>query len=304
MKKIKIRLYDTFTNQLLTGNVTAVVTRAEELTLQEMQGIAREMHVPATCFAQKRSKGEFEVRYFTPAQEIDMCGHGVIGTFMALAEEGRLRAPEDDRLVVKQITRSGAVPVEVLFVNQKPIYAMMVQRPPFYEMVKVERAELADYLSLPESALHDGLPIEVVSTSLRHLFVPIRTLDALKSAKPFAGALAEVSKKLNVVTVCAFTFETVSKSSHVHCRDFCPGLGTHEEAASGTTNAALACYMIKNRVVDPNPSGVTTIIGEQGHILGRPSSIRTQMLTQGMKVTKVRVGGTAVKSMSGVIIIP
>lgn len=90
MKRIKIKLMDAFTTERFEGNIAGVVTEADKLSYEEMQKIAFEINAPTTGFVLKKGQNEFEVKFFTPIREIDMCGHVVIGTFMVLAEEGKI----------------------------------------------------------------------------------------------------------------------------------------------------------------------------------------------------------------------
>lgn len=145
MRKIKIKLMDAFTTERFGGNIAGVVTDASKLDSREMQKIASELNAPTTGFVLKKGKNEFEVRFFTPTQEIDMCGHVVVGIFMALAEEGKIDIEYTGKVEVKQYTKAGLISVEILYKNQKPSFIAMKQNKPIFKDPKVSRGEVEDY---------------------------------------------------------------------------------------------------------------------------------------------------------------
>jgi PhzF family phenazine biosynthesis protein len=85
-RSIQIQLYDVFSTRLFGGNVAGVVYADERLDDDAMQQIAAEVPVATTGFVSKLDEGSWRVRFFTPTQEIDMCGHVVVGVFTALVE--------------------------------------------------------------------------------------------------------------------------------------------------------------------------------------------------------------------------
>jgi len=98
MKELDIYQVDAFTDVIFGGNPAGVVTDATGLTEDVMQKIAREMALSETAFIiDKRGSGprsgragdaDFDVRFFTPWNEVDLCGHATIGGFWLLAELG------------------------------------------------------------------------------------------------------------------------------------------------------------------------------------------------------------------------
>lgn len=293
-----------FTTKKFGGNIAGVVTDANKLNSEEMQKIASKINVPTTGFVLKREKNEFEVRFFTPTQEIDMCGHVVVGTFVALAEEGKINVDNLDRVEVKQYTKVGLIPVEILYKNGKPNSVIMKQNRPIFKDPKLNRKEVSELLGVSEESLEKYYPIEIVSTALRHLFIPIKNLDIMKELKPNFSKLGDLSKKLGVETINVFTLKTVNPDFNVHSRDFCPGIGNPEEAASGTTNGALGCYLIKNKLLSKiGKNEKIIILAEQGYEMGKPSSIRTEITLKNNEIEEVKVGGTAICSLKGEITI-
>lgn len=304
MKNIIVKLFDAFTDQVFCGNIAGVVTKADGLSNNEMQKIASELNAPTTGFVTTRGKNDFEVKFFTPTQEIDMCGHVVVGTFMALAEERKLDFEGYNRVDVKQHTRAGLIPIEVIYENNRPTYIMMCQNKPLFKDPQLNRTEIAKLMGISDQFMEENYPIEIAATALRHLFIPVKNLDIMGELKPDFPALAELSRKLNVETSNVFTLQTVNPGFQVHSRDFCPAIGNLEEAASGTTNGALSCYLIKNKAIPGIPrNGSIKIMAEQGYEMGRPSIIQSEIQLQDHEIKEVKVGGTAIRSLVGELVI-
>jgi PhzF family phenazine biosynthesis protein len=68
---------DAFTTEKFGGNAAGVVLDAEKLTEDEMQGIAKELNLPESVFLlpSENKDIDYKVKYFTPAEEINFCGH-------------------------------------------------------------------------------------------------------------------------------------------------------------------------------------------------------------------------------------
>src|SRR5205814_5498757 len=91
-----------------------------------------------------------------------------------------------------------------------------------------------------------GLPIAIASTGLRHLMVVFASIEVLAGLNPDFQGLSALSHRLRVDTIAAFALT----GSGARVRDFCPGIGDNEEAASGTTAGALASYLYQHDELD------------------------------------------------------
>jgi len=76
---------DAFTDKPFGGNPAGVVTDARSLTDENMQKIAMEMNLSETAFVISKGDNNYQVRFFTPKCEVDLCGHATIATFYTLA---------------------------------------------------------------------------------------------------------------------------------------------------------------------------------------------------------------------------
>jgi len=81
-------LVDAFTDEPYAGNAAGVVPEADDLSAAQMQAIARELSASETAFVSDSDDADRKVRYFTPTQEVDLCGHATIASHALLAADG------------------------------------------------------------------------------------------------------------------------------------------------------------------------------------------------------------------------
>ena len=106
---LTITQVDAFTSEPFGGNPAAVCLLPAPADTVWMQRVAREMNLSETAFLVRRETGEFDLRWFTPAVEVDLCGHATLASAHVLWEEGQL--PPDSRAVFH--TRSGRLSAEL-----------------------------------------------------------------------------------------------------------------------------------------------------------------------------------------------
>ena len=88
------------------------------------------------------------------------------------------------------------------------------------------------------------------------------------------------------------------ENTRVRVRDLCHGVGDPEEAASGTTNGALACLIWKQGRAKASDRGCVRVSAEQGFEMGRPSLISSELLTNSEGISEVRVGDSAMRRLA------
>lgn len=128
--------------------------------------------------------------------------------------------------------------------------------------------------------------MQVVSTGVAHLLVPVRDRRAVDAARPDFSRLAPILRELDGEGCYLFTRDTVGHDSHAYTRFFNPTLGITEDVATGTAAGPLAAQLVAKGVASDDQ----TLLIEQGHALGRPSVIR------------VHVAGTAVTIAAGCVV--
>lgn len=302
IRHIRIKQVDVFTLLPFGGTPSGVVTDADRLSDEEMLLIAREMNVPVTAFVMSPElpEADFRLRFFTTLSELDLSGHATIAAFYGLIEEDRIWARKP-KITVLQQTRAGLLPVELLFENGKLDSIVMTQVQPQFKEVEQDAGEFADILGISRrDIIETGLPLELAYTGVWHLIVPVNKLEVFSVIKPDMERLKNINRELGVQSTHLFSLKTVERESTVHTRNFAPAAGISEEPVSGTANGALGCYLVKNGVVEV-PTGKVFLMAEQGMEFGRPGRVSIEITVLKEKVTTVRVGGTAVTILDGII---
>ncbi|MGD8805220.1 MAG: PhzF family phenazine biosynthesis protein [Chloroflexota bacterium] len=312
MPKYHFFQIDVFTNQAFGGNPLAVFPDGAGLSSLQMQTIAQEMNLSETTFVlpAEDSEADFKVRIFTPALELPFAGHPVVGTHWLLANLGRVALKEP--ITTVRFELGVGVRAAQLHVTAGKVTKVVMdhQKPEFYASASVEQIEwLAKSLDLPsEAILETGWPVQIVSTGVRQLFVPVRSLGEVQSLRPSrqdASALNRVLDELDPVekdvhAVMVLSLETEREAADVHTRMFAPKLGIPEDPATGSASGGLGAYLIENRIITATPP-TTYITSEQGIEARRPSTIYIEVDGPPGDISMVRVGGEVVPLINGVI---
>ena len=305
MKEYRFIQVDVFTDVPFGGNPLAVFPEAEGLSTEEMQRLAKEMNLSETTFVlpPQAAGADFKVRIFTPAAEMPFAGHPVVGTHWVLAHLGRV----DLREPVTQVRFElgvGVLPADLHVTGGKVERVVMTQDRPTFHAVLEDVTELAAGLGMaPEAITETGWPVQIVSTGVPQMMVPVRSLaevQALDAGKLNTAALNRVCRAVGTECVMVFTFETEGPESTVHVRMFAPLLGVPEDPATGSANGALGAYLVHHRAVEVTEP-TTTIVSEQGAEIDRPSTIYVEVDSQGEKIAAVRVGGQVVLVAEGMV---
>ena len=301
-RRIQFYKADVFADEAFGGNPVAVIPNGEDLSDREFQQIAREMNLSETVFVVPPTDPAaiVKLRIFTPIQEIPFAGHPVIGTFFVLSLLNRFPLQEPVTRFIFECN-IGLFPVELGVFNGSVEQVIMSQpEPQFFGTVDnlQDLYEISRALGLNKTNIVDThLPIEIVSTGLPVVIVPVRTLTAVKSIQVDLTGIMAVCDRLGVNGMMVFTPMTVEDWAHVHTRMFAAPIGIIEDPATGSASGALGAYLVKNGVVDVGPT--TEIVMEQGYEIDRPSRILVQVFSDDDKIQEIKVGGQAVMVAEG-----
>jgi trans-2,3-dihydro-3-hydroxyanthranilate isomerase len=307
VKEYRYIQVDVFTDRPFGGNPLAVFPEAEGLSDEEMQCLAREMNLSETTFVlpPQASEADFKVRIFTPAKELPFAGHPVVGTHWVLAHLGRVDLQEPVTQVRFELG-VGMLPAALHVVGGEVERVVMTQdRPTFLSILDATLlAELAEGLGLlPKAIVETELPVQVVSTGVPQMMVPVRSLaevQALDAGQLNVAALNRVCRAVGTECVLVFTFETEQPESAIHVRLFAPLLGVPEDPATGSANGALGAYLVHHQTV-PVTGPITFLVSEQGAEIGRPSTLYVEVDSVGLDIGAVRVGGQVVPVAEGIV---
>ncbi len=278
---IKVYTLNSFAKSADGGNPAGVVLEAETLSEAYMQQIAHKVGFSETAFVLDSDKAGYTLRFFTPTKEVDLCGHATIAAFFLLADKGIIK-----RGAYTQETKAGILNIEIQ--DERTVF--MAMRPPQF-FGTIDKAELMPCFNLKEGDFIQDLPIQVVSTGLEDIVVPIKDLKTLSSLTPNADKISRLCEKYAAAGMHVFTLGTDS-GAVAQCRNFAPLYGIPEEAATGTSTASLSCYLFNyGRIARDR---VSHLVFEQGYSMGRPSEILARLRISGDKIREVQIGGTAI----------
>ena len=265
--------------------------------------IAREMNLSETVFVlpARDEKTLRRLRIFTPAREIPFAGHPVVGTWNALACEGVVPIPEGGSgwTRIHHEVGIGVLPVDIEFKDGAPVQVVMTQGK-FEIKGEIddahEQAEIARALGLAVEDLDETLPLQIISTGLSFLAVPIRSLADLGRCRVNAALLSEIYERAGATGCEAFSRETIEiGEARAHARMFAPGDNIAEDPATGSAAGALGAYLVHHGASGVEPAdGRARFVIEQGDFMHRPSRINIEVAGKPGMVNEVRVGGPSV----------
>lgn len=273
---INVYLVDSFTKGGLGGNPAGVVLGPPNLSAVQKTYIAQQVGFSETAFVYANNTTDFLVEFFTPQGEVDFCGHATLAAFYMLASQGIIAAG-----CYTQQTKAGTLHVTI---NENQI--VMDQTPPQFRAAP-EVEKVAQALGVPSSVItNTGMPIEIISTGLPDILVPVQTgyLDRLI---PDFAAISKLSQEYKTIGFHVFELSD-EDTTLAHCRNFAPLYGIKEESATGSASGALGCYLVSNGITDK-----TSFFLEQGRAMGTLSLLQVIIDTEQHLIHRVRVGGKA-----------
>jgi PhzF family phenazine biosynthesis protein len=261
---VRIVQVDAFTNRPFAGNPAAVCVLPSSAPEQWMRDVAREMNLSETAFLVPQDGG-YNLRWFTPAVEVDLCGHATIASAHVLWEDGHL--PPD--VSARFHTRSGLLPatkrgdwIELDF----PATSAEAAEPP---------TGLLEALS-PVSALD----ARFVGRSKFDYLVEVASEKVLRGLDPDHSSLRKITVRGVMVTARSESaeFDFVS-------RFFAPGSGIDEDPVTGSSHCALGPHWARQL-------GKTRLMAYQ-------ASARGGVVRVSVEGDRVILGGQAVTVLRG-----
>ena len=295
--KLRFHTLDVFTTRKFAGNPLAVVLGADGLSTEEMQAITREFNLSETTFILKPDDpaNTAKMRIFFPGGEMPFAGHPTLGSAILLAE---LRGLDEVRFELK----AGLTPVKIM--RNSGAFSGTFTAPvvPFHVEVKLPgKAETARALNLNAEDLEfDGHAIASIEGGPRFFYVPVKTRAALERSRVCEPYWSALLKPLGngVDAAYLYTRGGDAPGTTFRARMYCPTGGVPEDPATGSATALLAAQLL---TADKLRDGIHVWNLEQGYEMGRPSDLRLEADVKDGKLKGVRVGGSAVRMMSGEI---
>lgn len=292
MNKPRFFITDVFTDRKYGGNQLATFVDCESISDDEMQQIAKEVNFSETTFITSRDprEGGYDVRIFTPNAEIEFAGHPTLGTAYVIRDKLRLTDANDVTLNL----RVGRIPV-TFSESSGPAPELWMKQPFPKFGNRLEPSTLARVLGIAASDIDSSLPIEEVSTGFPTIVAPLVDLDALKRIRVDKDECFALVGAAWAKIVLAFCREGYEEGQSLGVRVFADYYGVPEDAATGSSNGALAAYLAHHQVFGSRE--VDRIVG-QGYEMGRPSTLalRTRQVNGEIEVY---VGGSVVEVAEG-----
>ncbi|MBN2485882.1 MAG: PhzF family phenazine biosynthesis protein [Bacteroidales bacterium] len=278
-RTLKFYIADVFGTGRYSGNQLAVFTNAINISDTEMQQIAREINFSETTFisGQNQSQNEYNVRIFTPGNEVPFAGHPTIGTAYIILD--RLLGNKSTNIALH--VKAGKIPVhrdtDIMWMKQlQPVFGRIFDKP-----------AIAGILGLNVSDISENIPVQEVSTGLPFIIVPLIGNEAVIKAKvnkELSGKLLADSKTKEFMV---FSINKESKTDKAKARVFVEEFGIPEDPATGSANGCLAAYMLQYNLFNSNKISLSVA---QGYEIGRPSRIYIKADRQG-EVFDIHIGG-------------
>ena len=287
---------DVFTKIPFGGNPLAVVFDSEGLTDQNMLNIAKEMNLSETTFVLPPGNlpVDFLVRIFTPEKELPFAGHPTLGTAHILRESGKVLSGD---YIIKLALKAGVSTVREM---KKENHLFMDQLLPEFQSSLDCSEEIGKALGISTNDIYSTSgPVQIVSTGLPILVVPIASLKVLEKISVDTPRLSRLLTSLGTDLLYAFTCQTYDPDATIHARAFAPKLGIPEDPATGSAAGAVGAYLSMNKFISKETC--RNIFIEQGHMMGRPSSLFVCIEKNKDEIKSVRVGGESVTLIKGEI---
>ena len=254
---------DAFTDKPFSGNPAGVCVVPEPQEERWMQNVAQEMNISETAFLYRQADG-YKLRWFTPAVEVDLCGHATLASAHILWEVGYLEPGEQARFY----TRSG-----LLTADRKGAWIEM-NFP----------AQPEEPASAPPGLIEAlGVPVKYIGKSKFDYLVEVDSEEIVRSAKPDFSLLATVTVRGVIVTSLAS-----SKNYDFVSRFFAPQVGISEDPVTGSAHCTLSPFWSKRL-------GRDELVGYQASMRGGVVRVR-------LDGDRVYIGGQAVTVLRGELV--
>ncbi len=269
-----IAVVDAFTAAPYAGNPAGICVLASPASNAWMQSVAIEMNHAETAFLVRRHAGNndgYDLRWFTPGGEVDLCGHATLGSAHYLWETGLLTAGETARFH----TRSGLLTAARIALDGQTWIELDLPAEPVSASPAPD--DLAQIL---------GAPAVFFGKNRMDLLAELESEAAVRGLRPDFAAIARLSTEANLrgIIITAAGADRNAEADIVS-RCFYPRLRIDEDPVTGSAHCALAPYWIPR-------------LGKQ-ELVAHQASARGGRLRLSMKQDRVLMRGQAVTTLRG-----
>lgn len=288
MNELPYRHVDVFAPEPLSGNGLAVFPDATGLDAALMLRLTQELRQFESIFLTPTADpAAFDARVFTVEEELPFAGHPALGS-AAVLHEARVSADEATFVLALPAgrvgldsERRGPGAYRVTMEQGRPAFGCTLDGG--------EEEPFLDALGLEAGDRDGGLPLEVVSTGLPYLIVPVTASGLARSrirSADFEGALGEIGAKF------VYVFDAEGREGRTW-----DNTGAVEDVATGSAAGPAGAYLIRHRATDPGEK----LTLRQGRFVGRPSEIQVRVTGPANSPAAVAVSGDVQMVGRGVI---
>jgi trans-2,3-dihydro-3-hydroxyanthranilate isomerase len=287
MVRLPITYVDVFAARPHEGNHLPVVHSADQLSTSTMAAFARRTRQSETSFLQSPSvsDADYRNRIFTVESEIPFAGHPTLGAAAALCHH----AGTPDRELMQQ-SMHGVHRVRVSLDGNSGTVSMEQSECAFGDIL--EAGELLRALGLPEDAVHPTLSVQMLSTGLPMIVIPLTSPEPLHSARIDRVALGGALEAIESGSAMSLNCYVVAEESagEWSARSFSLDVVGGEDPATGSAAGPFGAYL-RERI------GLTRVDISQGVDMGEPSRLRVDT-SDGIVVSgDVHIVGTGTVSL-------
>ncbi|NLY36659.1 MAG: PhzF family phenazine biosynthesis protein [Tissierellia bacterium] len=266
-------IYDAFSDKVNKGNRTALV-KATGLSTEDMQAVARKLGFAETLFYQGLT-----LRYFSPEEEIDFCGHATL----AFAWN---RGQEENRKMEVLQTPVGEIPIYYSYDGDRLEKVWMLQAPLQIKEIIFDQQEFCEALGINLEDIDREYPLKASYTGNWDIFVPIKSKEILDGMAPDMAALGTLNQSMGVLSTHLYVMQK-GEDYDIYTRDFAPACGIPEDPVTGSANGALFGLLQKEGILKVGQE----VIFAQGHALGYEGRVYAK---KDQNSDRILVGGKAV----------
>lgn len=262
------------------GNGAGLVVLENAISEEQMQKIAAEVGLSETAFVKRVDEENFDVRFFTPVCEVELCGHATIAAFYYVGEN--LIDNKFGSLKLYQNTKAGKLAIYINYKDEKVENVLMEQaNPKFYGYIDNvqanENISISDSLGIDASCIklnENDIKPAIVSTGLKDILIPVKNRQSLNEIKPQFDMISKICELNDALGYHVYTIE----DGQIYARNFAPLVGIYEECATGTSNGALGALLYKDNI----KKGYFEVL--QGEAMNETSQICVHVDENGVKV--------------------
>ena len=298
MTRLAIFQVDVFTREKFRGNPAGVILKADGLSAQDMQRIARELNNSETAFVFEPDADDHDIRirFFTPTQEVPSCGHATLAAHYVRAQTQDLSPGKYWHKI-----QIGRLPVEIEE-SGDDYRIIMTQAPPTIgdPITGPLRKKILRSMNLSEAETEPGFPIVHIDTGNSKILIPVRSRNILNDLSPDLEAIKQIAREIPNAGHFVFTLNDPDPDITAHCRMFAPQIGIPEDPVTGNGNGPLGVYLVQFGIIgDRQPD--LYLLSRQGEAMGRPGTAHIWVESKSGKPHTVKVGGDAIIAFSATL---